>query len=177
MNRMEYDSSYSSKLVLIVLVPRARAKHLNLICILPGIVVHIHINDKEIRSDFARNYIGKNNHQGSQLFSYLLWMITWLCILRTPINSLRPSDAYMRQKLIMIGSDNGLSPGRCRAIIWISAGILLTGPLRTNLIDILIKTDAFSFKKIRLQMSSWKWRPFSLSLNVLKRLSIPTCPG
>ena len=31
-------------------------------------------------------------------------------------------------KLTIIGSDNGLSPGRRQAIIWTNAGILLTGP-------------------------------------------------
>ena len=32
----------------------------------------------------------------------------------------------------IIGSDNGLLPGRHQAIIWTSAGILLIGPLGTN---------------------------------------------
>ena len=41
-------------------------------------------------------------------------------------------------KLIIIGSDNGLSPGRRQAIIWTNAGILLIGPLGTNFIEILI---------------------------------------
>ena len=31
-----------------------------------------------------------------------------------------------------------MSPGRCRAIIWINDGILLIGPLGTNLSEILI---------------------------------------
>ena len=35
-------------------------------------------------------------------------------------------------KLTIIGSDNGLSPGRRQAIIWTNAGILLTELLRTN---------------------------------------------
>ena len=35
-------------------------------------------------------------------------------------------------KLIIIGSDNGLSPGRRQAIIWTNAGIWLMGPLGTN---------------------------------------------
>ena len=35
-------------------------------------------------------------------------------------------------KLIIIGSDNGLSPDRRQAIIWTNAGILLIGPLETN---------------------------------------------
>ena len=35
-------------------------------------------------------------------------------------------------KLTIIGSDNGLSPGRRQAIIWTNAGILLIKPLGTN---------------------------------------------
>ena len=38
--------------------------------------------------------------------------------------------------LTVIGSDNGLAPGRCQTIIWTSAGILLIGPLETNFIEI-----------------------------------------
>ena len=34
--------------------------------------------------------------------------------------------------LTIIGSDNGLSPGRRQAIIWTNDGILLIGPLGTN---------------------------------------------
>ena len=41
-------------------------------------------------------------------------------------------------KLTIIGSDNGLSPGRHEAIIWTNAGILLIGPLGTNISEILI---------------------------------------
>ena len=47
-------------------------------------------------------------------------------------------------KLTIIGSDNGLSPGRREAIIWINAGILLIGP---NFSEILISIQTFSFKK------------------------------
>ena len=71
-------------------------------------------------------------------------------------------------KLTIIGSDNGLSPGRRQAIIWTNAGILLIGPLGTNFIEILIGIQTFSFKKIHLKMSSAKWCPFCLGLNVLK---------
>ena len=59
-------------------------------------------------------------------------------------------------KLTIIGSDNGLSPGRRRAIIWTNAGILLIGPLGTNFIEILIGIQTFSFKKMHLKMSSAK---------------------
>ena len=42
-------------------------------------------------------------------------------------------------KLIIIGSDNGLSPDRHQAIIWTNAVILLTQPLGTKFSEILIK--------------------------------------
>ena len=42
-------------------------------------------------------------------------------------------------KLTIIGSDIGLSPGRRQAIIRTNAGILLIGPLGTNLSEILIE--------------------------------------
>ena len=71
-------------------------------------------------------------------------------------------------KLIIIGSDNGLSPGRRQAIIRTNAGISLIGPLGTNVSDILIGIQTFSFKKMHLKMSSVKCRPFCFGLNVLK---------
>ena len=71
------------------------------------------------------------------------------------------------RKLAIIGSDNGLSPDRRQAIIWTNAGILLTGPLGTNVSEILIEILTFLFKKMPLNTSSAKWRPFCLGLNVL----------
>ena len=70
-------------------------------------------------------------------------------------------------KLTIIGSDNSLSPGRRQAIIWTKAGILLIGPLGTNFVEILVGIQTFSFEKMHLKMSSAKWRPFCLGLNVL----------
>ena len=70
-----------------------------------------------------------------------------------------------------IGSYNGLSPNRRQAIIWTNAGILLIEPLGTNFNDILIQILAFSFKKMRLKVSSAKLRPFCLGLNVLTHSS------
>ena len=70
--------------------------------------------------------------------------------------------------LTIIGSDNGLSPGRRQAIIWTNAGISLIGPLGTNFSEILIEIHIFSFKKMHLNMSSGKWWPFCLGLNELK---------
>ena len=65
-------------------------------------------------------------------------------------------------KLTTIGSD-----GRRQAIIWTNAGLLLIGPLGTNFSEILIGILTFSFKKLHLKVSSAKWRPFCLGLNVL----------
>ena len=69
--------------------------------------------------------------------------------------------------LTIIGSDNGLSPGRHQAITWTNVGILLIEPLGTNFSEMLIEIHTFSFKKIHLKMSSGKWRPFCLGLNML----------
>ena len=52
------------------------------------------------------------------------------------------------------------------------AGILLIGRLGTNLIELLIKIHTFSFKKMHLNPSSAKWRPFCLGLNLI---IIPSC--
>ena len=70
----------------------------------------------------------------------------------------------------IIGSDNGLSPGRRQAIIWNNAVISLIGPFGTNLSEILIGIQTFSFKKLHLKTSSAKWRLFCLGLNELTLL-------
>ena len=74
-------------------------------------------------------------------------------------------------KLTIIASDNGLSPGRRQAIIWNNAGILSIGLLGTKFIEILIEILTFSFKQIRLKVSSAKWRSFCFGLNVLSDLT------
>ena len=76
-------------------------------------------------------------------------------------------------KLTNIGSNNGLSPGRCQAIIWTHAGISLIGLLGTNFSEFLIEIYTFSFKKMHLKMSSGKWCPFCLGLNVLTMAEQP----
>ena len=81
-------------------------------------------------------------------------------------------------KLTIIASDNGLAPTRRQAIIWNNAWILSIGLLGTNFSEILIEILTFSFKKMRLKVSSAKWRPFCLGLNVLTRLVLkPEYPG
>ena len=71
--------------------------------------------------------------------------------------------------LTIIGSDNGLSPGRRQAIIWTNAGILLIRTLGTNFSEILGEIHSFSFSKMHLKMASAKWRLFGPGLNELSR--------
>ena len=49
-------------------------------------------------------------------------------------------------EISIIGSDNGLSPGRRQAIIWNNAGILLIGSLGTNFSEILIRIQTFIYE-------------------------------
>ena len=56
-------------------------------------------------------------------------------------------------KLTNIGSDNVLSPGRCQAIIFTNAGIVLIGPIRINFNEMLIK-----FMHFHSQKCIWKCR-------------------
>ena len=70
-------------------------------------------------------------------------------------------------KLTNIGSDLGLSPGRREAIIWTNAGILSIGRVGAKFSEVLIEVYTFSLKKMHVKMSSGKWRPFCLGLNVL----------
>ena len=62
--------------------------------------------------------------------------------------------------LAIIGSDDA----RRQAIIWNNAGILLIG---TKFSEILIRIQTFAFTEMHLKVSSAKWRPFCLGLNVL----------
>ena len=68
-------------------------------------------------------------------------------------------------KIITIGSDNDLSPGRCQAITWTNAEILLIGLLGINFSAILIEINAFLFKKMHLKKMLIKWYLFCLSLD------------
>ena len=68
-------------------------------------------------------------------------------------------------KLTIIGSDNGLWPGRRQAIIWTNAGILLIRSLGTNF---SLKRNSYIFiQEMHMKTSSAKWRLFCFGLNVL----------
>ena len=107
-------------------------------------------------------------------FATGMWIILSLVLLRLYLTHWGRVTHICVSKVTIIGSDNGLSPGRRQAIIWTNAGILLIGPWGTNFSEILIGIQTFSFKKIRLKMSSAKCCSFRLGLNVLSDLFI-TC--
>ena len=67
----------------------------------------------------------------------------------------------------IIGSENGVSPGRRQAIVWSSAGILLIGPFGTSYSEILVEIHTFLFKKIHSKRSA-KWRPFCFRAQYVK---------
>ena len=64
-----------------------------------------------------------------------------------------------------------ISYRRRQAIIWTNAGLLSIKILGKNLNEIVIKIQTFSFKKMHSKISSGKWRPFCLGLNVLSQLT------
>ena len=70
-------------------------------------------------------------------------------------------------KLTIIGSDNGLSPGRHQAIIWTKAGMLLNGPLATNFSESLIQNSQIFIQEYAFESVVYKWWLFCLGLNVL----------
>ena len=75
-------------------------------------------------------------------------------------------------KLTINGSDKALSPDRRQAIMWTNNGKVLIWPLGTNFRSkTLSEMHISSLKKIHLNMSSAKCRPFCLSFNVLNMIS------
>ena len=95
-------------------------------------------------SEQVKGYTLDNSKQTSQVCITHWGRVTHICV----------------GKPTTIGSDNGLSPGRRQVIIWTNAGILLIRPLGTNFNEVLIEILTFSFMKMRLKVSSAKWRPF-----------------
>ena len=105
-----------------------------------------------IQSSFQVSYYTK----GSLAHSFFLthWgRVTHICV----------------SKLAIIGSDNGLSPGRRQDIFWANDGKLLIRTLRTNFSEIVNEIHEFSFRKIHLKMSG-KWQPLLVSAQGSKRL-------
>ena len=100
----------------------------------------------------------------------IIWLdYNWYCIVLTHWGRV---THICVSKLTIIGSDNGLSPGRRQAIIWTNAGILLIRTLGTNFSEILGEIHSFSFSKMHLKMSSAKWRLFGLGLSELTHVCL-----
>ena len=111
----------------------------------------------------------------AKIIELTLFSVGWKKNIPIPLTHWGRVTHICVSKQTIIGSYNGLSPGRRQAIIWTNAGILLIGPLGTNFSEFLIQIQTFSFKKIHLKMSSAKWGPFCLGLNVLNILSSMEC--
>ena len=75
--------------------------------------------------------------------------------------------------LTIIGSDNGLSPGRRQAIIWTNAELLLNGSLGTNFHEILIEILENVFENVVCEMASILSRPQCVKSNVPGYISTP----
>ena len=69
----------------------------------------------------------------------LVYVLAWHQMDDMPLTHWGRVTHICVNKLTIIGSDNGLSPGRRQAIIWTNAGILLFGPVGTNISEILIE--------------------------------------
>ena len=69
--------------------------------------------------------------------------------------------------LTIIGSDNGLSPGRRQAIIWTNAGILLIEPLATNLASILSRPQCVNSHAVHLVIPEHHEQFYYLHLSIL----------
>ena len=95
----------------------------------------------------VRNSASEHIMLNSIYFSWYILIDKWLEI--SVLNHLGRVMQICVGNLTIIASDNGLSPGKCQAIIWTNAGILLIRPLGANFSEILIKFMHFhSLKRI-----------------------------
>ena len=79
---------------------------------------------------------------------------------------------YASVNYTIMGSDNGLSPGRHQAIIWTKAGIFLIGPNGTNFSEIIIEIEIFSFTNLHLKVLSAEVAAISSWPQCVKKLHI-----
>ena len=80
----------------------------------------------------------------------------------------RETHIYVAKLGHIISSNNNiLSPHLRQAIIWANAWLSSIGPMRTYFSEIWINLQQFSMKKMHMKMSSAKWQPSCLGLNVL----------
>ena len=93
------------------------------------------------------NVIDSLIYKSQSLFSFItkvLLYIPYMCDIYKLTYWGRVTHIHVCVSTItVIGSNNGLSPGRRQAIIWTNARILLIGPLGTNFSEILIEIYIF----------------------------------
>ena len=109
-------------------------------CLSLGLNLNSNLDSNVIRYDFTETWYTLLTHWGR---------VTHICV----------------SKLTVIGSGNGLSPGRRQLIVRTNAGILLIGPY--DKFQWHFNRNAnFSLKKMHMKMSSENCRPLCLGLNV-----------
>ena len=105
-----------------------------------------------------------------------LWMVVHIYWVRRPaiscinISSPRPSwwRIYVYINWVTVSSDDGSSPARHQAIIWINHGLLSIGPLPTKLNDNLNQNSHWTL----FERFGAKWRPLRLLSNMKNTLRV-----
>ena len=131
-----------------------------IICIL------VSYDDIRLLRSWSYNYSDARREQVTQNENTLMWLRR-MCSIGDVLTHWGRMTHICVSNPTIIDSDNGLSPSRRQAIIGTNAGILLIRHLEINFSEPLIGNQTFSFKKMQLKISSAKWRPFCLGLNVL----------
>ena len=101
------------------------------------------------------------------LHVYFIGIVTIIWKLRCQYINHEEHEYICVSKLTIVGSVNGLPPGRCAKQLF-EPMLEYCGRLGTNFRDIVIGIYIFSLMKLHLKTSSAKCRPFCLGLNVLK---------
>ena len=70
-------------------------------------------------------------------------------------------------KLTIIGSDKGLSPRRCQAIIWTNGGLSLIGPLGTKPSEILTFIQENAFERVVCELAAILSRPQCVNVSAV----------
>ena len=124
----------------------------------PGLVAHI--TKRRLDSEVVK--ITYNNQRTKSLNDVYCHHLAFKChtYTHTVLNYPPYCRIYATVNHVSIGSDNGLSPIRRQAIIWISSDLLSIRPSGTNFSEMITKIQKFSFTKMHMKISSAKRWPF-----------------
>ena len=111
------------------------------------------------------SYVVKLRKHGTNIITALqCGKETWQLYKRIKLVHARPHWGRVTHvcisKSIIIIWNNGLSSGRCQAIIWTKAGLLFIRTSGTNYSEIWNEIHTFSFKRMHLNTSSAWWQQF-----------------